>query len=945
MYDVLVLNTNFETVGIIDYYISLIWTERYAECGDFELTLKSDSSVFKFIGVGYYLWIRDAKMTMIIEKIEVQTDVEDGNGLILSGRSLESLLDRRIIWPQTNLSGKLQNGIKQLITSCFINPTWDTASRRVSNFRFIDSTDARITSLDLKAQYTGDSLYDTISAICMAYDIGFFVRLNDEENTFEFGLYKGEDRSFDQESLSYVVFSSKYDNLAGSNYLESDEKLKTLTIVGGEGEGIDRKTVTVISSSGTGYGLGRRELFTDAKDISQNKNSDTPMSDAAYEAALNQRGLEKLADCVGVLSFEGEVEDGQTFSYDRDYFMGDVVQLRDEYEREGTVRVTELIRSIDTSGFEVYPTFVATYKATIILTGNVGDKIIVSGTGYGYEITIADSNPIEIVVTKTGSYVFYGWITGITRNIEANTYSLEYAADLRFNANLNIITNVGAVVHLLSEFDKTIEVYKSRYDQTHERDFPEEGSESKAYLTKDTFDIYEWKKIAGSNPEQFEYRLVTKTAASGYSYYDWGDDFISLYYTSTANSNGLATKTIYREGLYNLLSSLGPYDDEDKTIALSTVPESKATINPDAIGQTFNGVYVYVWVLNNVNTENVKEKKILKYSSRSAFPATGEISKWYYDKTADIYYSWNGTTYVQVSDIDKPNGDGDYQTRDVQIYFDDPLDQVTYAEQDSDYYGKDYTKYYTGTALYVSRFDYPTEPDSTKFTLIGDGYGTKTRISPDIGYKLAFEYKNLTINQDYKFSAWPYIVINGTRYYGSRSTASIKITITAVGITIKQQPEGGMTCLVYWDKPKTLYTGVEIYYSDDVYPDRRDASKYTKLYEGKGNLIDINEVGDDDSMDYYDGWITVDDDSKESSKQDHDYKYTYNWTIPDKEKTYYFSTWTYYEVDGTRYYCDQPNKQSFEWQPKQDSGSGSGSGGGSGSYDGWITVDDDDDNG
>lgn len=935
MYDVLVLNTNFETVAIIDYYISLIWTERYAEYGDFELTLKSDSSVFKFIGVGYYLWIKGAKMTMVIEKIEVQTDVEDGNGLILSGRSLESFLDRRIIWPQTNLTGKLQNGIKTLITSCFINPTWDTASRKVNNFRFIDSTDARITALDLKAQYTGDSLYDTISAICLAYDLGFFVRLNDEENTFEFGLYKGEDRSYDQEALSYVVFSSKYDNLAGSNYLESDEKLKTLTIVAGEGEGLNRRTVPVISSSGAGYGLGRRELFTDAKDISQNKNSEQAMSNTAYDDKLYQRGLEKLADCVSVLSFEGEVENGQTFSYDIDYFMGDVVQLRDEYEREGTVRVTELIRSIDPSGFEVYPTFVAVYKATISIVGNIGDKIIVSGTGYGYELTIADSNPIEIVITKTGSYAFYGWITGITRSIEATTYSLEYSADLRFNANLNITTNIGAVVHLLSEAEKDFVVYKTR------NDFPTEGNESKIFLAKDQIALYKCKKTEGTN--DYTYTIVTKVSASDYSYWDWGDDFISLYYTSTANSNGLATKTIYREGLYDLLSSLGPDDDADNTIALSTVPESKAIINPDAIGETFNGNFVYVWVLNNVNTENVKEKRILSYSSRSAFPSEGEISKWYYDRTAQKYYNWNGTTYVETPSIDSPNGDGDYQTRDVQFYFDDPYDQTRDPGDGTEYIHKDYTKYYTGTALFVSRFDYPTEPDSTKFTLVGEGYGTRTRISPDVGYKLAFDYKNLVINQDYKFSAWPYIVINGTRYYGARATSSIKITITAVGISIKQQPEGSMTCLISWDKPKTLYTGVEIYYSDDIYPDRRDASRFIKLYEGKGKFVDIKDVDDDTSMDYYDGWITVeDDDAHESGRTDeHDYKYTYNWTIPDKEKTYYFSTWTYYEVDETRYYSEQPNKQQFEWQPEDDSG-GSGGGSSGGHYDDWITIDDDD---
>ena len=35
--EILVLNTNFESVYIIDSCISMIWTDRYNEYGDFEI--------------------------------------------------------------------------------------------------------------------------------------------------------------------------------------------------------------------------------------------------------------------------------------------------------------------------------------------------------------------------------------------------------------------------------------------------------------------------------------------------------------------------------------------------------------------------------------------------------------------------------------------------------------------------------------------------------------------------------------------------------------------------------------------------------------------------------------------------------------------------------------------------------------------------------------------
>ena len=67
--------------------------------------------------------------------------------------------------------------------------------------------------------------------------------------------------------------------------------MKTVTLVGGEGEGADRRYTTV----GGGSGLNRRELFTDARDISSNVGSDDALTDAEYMAQLQQRGKEKIS--------------------------------------------------------------------------------------------------------------------------------------------------------------------------------------------------------------------------------------------------------------------------------------------------------------------------------------------------------------------------------------------------------------------------------------------------------------------------------------------------------------------------------------------------------------------------------------------------------------------------------------------------------------------------
>ena len=49
--EILVLNTNFETVYIVDSFKSMIWTDRYNEYGDFEiyLTLTNNFDIFKYL--------------------------------------------------------------------------------------------------------------------------------------------------------------------------------------------------------------------------------------------------------------------------------------------------------------------------------------------------------------------------------------------------------------------------------------------------------------------------------------------------------------------------------------------------------------------------------------------------------------------------------------------------------------------------------------------------------------------------------------------------------------------------------------------------------------------------------------------------------------------------------------------------------------------------------
>lgn len=349
--EVLVLDTNMQSVYILDSYKSLIWTDRFNIRGDFELVIPISEEVLRYVREDYYLWIKESEHCMIVELIRINQNNEDGNELIITGRSLEFILDRRIVWTQRILTGNFQEAIRDLLNEAIISP--EIPGRKIDNFIFEMSDDPKITALKIDTQFTGDNLYTVVESLCTQNKIGFKIILN-ASNQFVFSLYAGKDRSYAQTENPYVVFSPTFENILNSNYYSSKVNLRTVTLVAGEGEGIDRRTSVVVASEDSG--LNRRELFTDARDISSNVEDGT-LDDAEYIALLDSRGNEKLAEHKALTAFEGEVEAYRLFKYGEDFNIGDIVQIANEYGHEGSAYISELIISQSDEGLSIYPTF------------------------------------------------------------------------------------------------------------------------------------------------------------------------------------------------------------------------------------------------------------------------------------------------------------------------------------------------------------------------------------------------------------------------------------------------------------------------------------------------------------------------------------------------------------------------------------------------------------
>ena len=352
--DTFILDTAYQAVAVLDTFQSRIWTDRYNRYGDFEVYIPAIMPVCSFLQEGYYLYSPDlSDRMMIIEDIQLKCDPEDGDFYTVTGRSLESILARRVIWGYREIKGNLQEGIKALLNENVINPT--KVTRKIPNFEFRDSTDSRITSLTLDAQYFGDNLYEVIAAICDEKSLGFRILPNFTNGGLIFELFKGVERALDQTANPYVIFSPDFDNFISSNYLETTSNYKNVALVGADGEGSARKYIDAFEGNDEPSGLSRRETFTDAYGVS--KDEETTEED--YNKQLKQKGLEELADLKVTKAFEGEIDSSRQYVYGRDFGIGDVVQVTNNYGQSGKSRVSEIVMSEDDTGFIITPTFTA----------------------------------------------------------------------------------------------------------------------------------------------------------------------------------------------------------------------------------------------------------------------------------------------------------------------------------------------------------------------------------------------------------------------------------------------------------------------------------------------------------------------------------------------------------------------------------------------------------
>ena len=341
-----VINTNFEVLGVVDTYKSAIWTERYFTTGDFEIYLPAtDANLALFKRHYFVVRADDPTKAGVIETLRITTSPDEGNYLTVTGKNVESILSRRIVWKQTTYSGKVENTIRRLVSDSMINP--EEQGRIIPNFNLGEPIGLEDT---LRIQFTGDNIEEAIQKLCLKYKLGYRVKFNIQTHGFLFEIYKGVDRSYNQSTNPFVVFSNDFDNLLSSDYTNDGSEFKNVAQVAGEGQGTARKKVVV----GSVTGLERFETFINASDLSTNEGE---ISATDYSSILIQRGGEKLAQMAQIESLESTIEPNTLYKLNEDYFLGDIIEIVDEFGHAYQPRITEVIECQDDTGYSCLTTF------------------------------------------------------------------------------------------------------------------------------------------------------------------------------------------------------------------------------------------------------------------------------------------------------------------------------------------------------------------------------------------------------------------------------------------------------------------------------------------------------------------------------------------------------------------------------------------------------------
>lgn len=327
--NIYVFNENFEMQGIIDTFISLIWRREYYKAGTFELHLNLPDDDHKAATIINLLQKRNilVKEDSLDEAVyidDLSLDEQDKETLVVSGFFIENFIERRIVWGQQNIVGNIDVVMKYFVDKNAVNPV--DSNRKLTNLQI-----APVLNIPKNANevHSYRNLAELMEELALKYDVGWRMLFDMTKRKYIFDVYEGRDLSVNQSINPQAIFALEYENVLNQSLKDSERNFRNTALIGGQGEGNDRKLATINNSA---IGYDRFELFVDAREISntlQNEDgTETPLTDGQYETLLLEKGNSSLAESQRILTFQSGITVNSNLIYKMDFNLGDIVTIK-----------------------------------------------------------------------------------------------------------------------------------------------------------------------------------------------------------------------------------------------------------------------------------------------------------------------------------------------------------------------------------------------------------------------------------------------------------------------------------------------------------------------------------------------------------------------------------------------------------------------------------------
>jgi hypothetical protein len=366
------LTSSFLRTDIIEDFITIIWTERYSEAGDFVITLPMTEDNLNLLAPGDFLAYNDSTEVGLIDTVVIEN-----NEMRIEGKFLVWFLKNRIIrsstlWSAKNYSITDQQGAiaTRIVSAMCVNgglgisgaypPIPGGQNEVIPNLVVSPLTGG--SNVTYEAKY--GPVYDAVEEVCKLYSLGFDLKptgVSVDGYTLTFRVYKGRDLTSSQSTYPVVFFQSALDSLVNVKelrslanyknvayaYLTTDPAADDPFVIG------LRNGVAYVDGGDTAIGWDRRTMILFVDDFTF---EDAGSSTTTLGTALDKKAKNALINNNYVRMVDGQIVPQVNYTYGVEYLLGDVIELRTNNNIQSTARITEYIRSHDANGEVAYPT-------------------------------------------------------------------------------------------------------------------------------------------------------------------------------------------------------------------------------------------------------------------------------------------------------------------------------------------------------------------------------------------------------------------------------------------------------------------------------------------------------------------------------------------------------------------------------------------------------------